>query len=119
MPAEATVYRRETDQRSKPPGVPNPLDPHRPIHAVLFDLDGTLYDQRRMRMLMAAELLRLGLRRPTHVPRIWKALRAYRCAQERLRTDLDCRVDLTTQIERAAARAGLTATATETVVDEW
>src|SRR6266545_5031341 len=101
------------------PTVKNPVEPGRRIRAVLFDLDGTLYDQRRMRMLMAAELLRLGLRRPMYAPRILNALRTYRREQELLRSDLGRTVDLTTQSDRAAARTGLTVTATERVVDEW
>src|SRR4029453_13260296 len=40
-------------QPSRPPStLVNPLDSDRRIAAVLFDLDGTLYDQRRMRALM-------------------------------------------------------------------
>jgi capsular exopolysaccharide synthesis family protein len=38
------------------PSLRNPLDPHRPIRAVLFDLDGTLYRQDQLRRRMAVGL---------------------------------------------------------------
>ena len=45
-------------------GLPNPLGGARPIQAVLFDLDGTLYRQPTMRLLMAIELTSLPLSAP-------------------------------------------------------
>jgi FMN phosphatase YigB (HAD superfamily) len=93
----------------------NPCDSQRRIRAVLFDLDGTLYHLGRMRALMAVELLSL-LARPGSGPRRWRALAAYRKAQEHLRTTANAS---TTQIELAAARAGITTYELEQIVDEW
>ena len=44
--------------------VRNPVSPTRRIRAVLFDVDGTLYRQRPLRLLMAAELCALAFRHP-------------------------------------------------------
>jgi len=40
---------------------------HLPIQAVIFDLDGTLYDQRKLRCLMALEMLGQILRHPATI----------------------------------------------------
>jgi hypothetical protein len=74
MRADAAIAAvRATAPATAGPGVRNPLDPARRIRAVLFDLDGTLYDQRRMRTLMAMELAAMLLRRPFQAPRNWRA----------------------------------------------
>jgi phosphoglycolate phosphatase/putative hydrolase of the HAD superfamily len=65
--------------------LPNPLGGPRPIRAVLFDLDGTLYRQPPMRLLMALELSSLPLSAPRRFSKRLHALRLYRQAQERLR----------------------------------
>jgi phosphoglycolate phosphatase/putative hydrolase of the HAD superfamily len=53
--------------------------------AVLFDLDGTLYDQRRLRIRIACRLAGALLRRPYYAKQTIECLRAYRRAQEQLR----------------------------------
>jgi FMN phosphatase YigB (HAD superfamily) len=60
------------------------------IRAVLFDVDGTLYRQAPLRVLMAGELAVLPWlhRPPQQVPRLWKVLSAFRKVREELR-DLD------------------------------
>jgi hypothetical protein len=45
-------------------GLRHPLDPARSIRGVVFDLDGTLYRQRPVRVCMAVELAALPLARP-------------------------------------------------------
>src|SRR5688500_2693868 len=89
MSADTAYAIRDTVRAEAAPGggLPNPLDPERRIRAVLFDLDGTLYRQAPLRALMALELLALPLIfNPVRAPRHWRALGAYRRAQEHLRT---------------------------------
>jgi FMN phosphatase YigB (HAD superfamily) len=100
-------------------GVRNPLDPRQRIRAVLFDLDGTLYDQRRMRVLMAAELLTLPLSRPLSAPRRLRALSAYRKAQKILRDKPFSVTGPRKQLEFAAERVDMTPGELEHVVREW
>jgi FMN phosphatase YigB (HAD superfamily) len=85
---------------------------------VLFDVDGTLYRQRPLRLLMAAELATLAFTRPLRAPRIWRALSEYRRAQEVLRHQRDG-ADAARQLEVAAARAGMTTKELSALVDEW
>jgi FMN phosphatase YigB (HAD superfamily) len=117
----STASSRVPSSRDASAGLFNPLDPDRRVAAVLFDLDGTLYDQRRLRALMAAELMTLPLTRPTVALRSWRGLAAFRRAQEQLRHngDGDIRSWSRRQIERAAADAGLTAFELGPIVDEW
>ncbi len=56
-----------------------------PLKAIVFDLDGTLYDQRPLRQAMLARLVRAHALRPMRGLRTVRALSAYRSAQERLR----------------------------------
>ena len=98
--------------------VRNPLAPDRRIRAVLFDVDGTLYRQRPLRLRMAVELGTLAFTHPFRAPTIWRALAEYRKAQETLRTQHDG-ADAGRQIAVAAERAGLTATDVAAIVDEW
>jgi HAD superfamily hydrolase (TIGR01549 family) len=95
---------------------PGPLDPGRPIAAVLFDVDGTLYDQKRLRRLMAAELATLPVWRPLTAMRILRGLQAFRHAQEELRAQQSAPGQ---QLQLAAGRAGLEPEELEQIVDEW
>src|SRR5258705_9994071 len=101
------------------PTVKNPVDPGGRIRAVLFDLDGTLYDQRRMRTLMAMELAAMLLRRPFQAPRSWRTLAAFRKAQESLRRDRRSRPGATGQLEEAAARLRMPLEEVDAIVTEW
>jgi FMN phosphatase YigB (HAD superfamily) len=62
-----------------------PSAPAAPIRAVVLDVDGTLYDQRRLRRAMGARLLAAAARAPRATLRDVRVLRAYRHAQEALR----------------------------------
>ena len=88
------------------------------ITAVLFDLDGTLYHQRPLRMRMARELALFVLRRPVEGGRTARVLRAFRHAQETLRMR-GVPYDEDVQIEEAASRVGLDTRAVRAVVREW
>lgn len=92
------------------------------VHAVLFDLDGTLYRQRPLRSLMALELARMPLEGLVKAPRRWRALGAFRAAQERLRESAHSATfdDPTrAQLAVAAAASGLPVAEVEALVDDW
>ncbi len=99
------------------PTLPSPVDASARIKAVLFDLDGTLYRQFPVRGLMALELLTMPAHQPLLAPRRWRALRAYRRAQEQLRS-ADGRPSLS-QTAIAAARTGLPVAEIEQLANEW
>jgi len=101
------------------PSVKNPLGSGPPIRAVLFDLDGTLYHQRRMRALMAMELTALVCRRPLQAPRSWRTLAAFRSAQEALRLEEASAGASARQLEIAARQTGLTVDEVDAIVSEW
>ena len=92
------------------------------IRAVLFDLDGTLYRQAPMRLLMAGELATVPWmrRHPRGVPRLWKQLRAFREAREALRA-LGRPAELLERLQYSvpAERSGMPPTEIEEAVAEW
>src|SRR4051794_4425192 len=55
------------------------------LRAIVFDVDGTLYDQGRLRRAMLRTLVQAHLLRPVTGWRTAAVLRAYRRAQEELR----------------------------------
>jgi putative hydrolase of the HAD superfamily len=95
------------------------VDGSGPIRAVLFDLDGTLYQQRRMRTLMALELATLAFSRPLQAPVSWRVLSEFRKAQEALRGRETTRGGALEQLEMAARRTGMSADRVEAIVAEW
>lgn len=101
------------------PSVKNPLGSGRPVRGVLFDLDGTLYHQNRMRALMAMELAALVCRRPLQAPRSWRTLAAFRSAQETLRLEPASPDAAARQLEMAASRTGMSTAEVESIVNEW
>ena len=88
------------------------------LRAVLFDLDGTLYRQPPLRALMAFELATLPLSGPLRAPRRLKALRAYRSAQEHLRTRSGL-IPADAQIAAAAHASGLPVAEVAALVEDW
>ena len=100
-------------------GLPSPFDRTKRLHAVLFDVDGTLYSQRLLQMLMMIELLALPVRRPLGWWRTWRTIAAYRSAQESLRVSNTARMSLAAQIETAATGAGVPPAEVEQIVREW
>lgn len=92
------------------------------IRAVLFDVDGTLYHQRPLRALMAAELGVTPWARhaPWQVPRLWRVLSAFRTVREELRELGRADAPLARlQFTSAADRAGVEASEVERAVEEW
>jgi HAD superfamily hydrolase (TIGR01549 family) len=93
---------------------------HRPLRAVLFDLDGTLYHQAPLRALMALELATLFLRgSPAAASRTIRALAAFRRVREELRqAEPDTPLERL-QYEAAARRAGVPVAELEAWAREW
>jgi FMN phosphatase YigB (HAD superfamily) len=93
------------------------------LDALLFDVDGTLYDQRALRVVMAWELVKAACVRPRQTRREVAVLRAYRRAQEELREEtIDDAVarDLATeQLRRAAQRSGVARADHGAIVRAW
>ena len=92
------------------------------IRAVLFDVDGTLYHQEPLRLLMAGELGAGAWVRhaPWNVPRLWRMLSVFRRVREELRglgrpDEPLARLQYT----RAAERAGVPVNEMEAAVEEW
>jgi putative hydrolase of the HAD superfamily len=61
----------------------------RKIKGVLFDVDGTLYYQFPVRVIMIAYLISMNILNPRELIRKIKIIKAYRIAQEQLRTSID------------------------------
>jgi HAD superfamily hydrolase (TIGR01549 family) len=98
----------------------NPAGQAERIAGILFDLDGTLYDQVRLRALMAVELLAAPLWLGPGARSRWRVLRAYRAAHERLRTSSSPEEPIATrQLREAAATGGVTEALAAAWVEEW
>ena len=92
------------------------------IKAVLFDMDGTLYLQPRLRALMAGELVTVPWlhHAPWRVKRVWTALKVFRGVREDLRSLGRPDVSLERlQYSEAASRARMAVAEMEQVVAEW
>lgn len=104
-------------------GIRNPLDPETRIRAMLFDLDGTLYRQAPLRAVMALELLTMPLLfNPVRAPRHWKAVGAYRRAQEHLRAqepEWHTEPLGRAQLMAAGSHADMPLPELEGLIDEW
>lgn len=98
------------------------LDEEAPLRAVLFDVDGTLYYQQRLRLLVMAELALLPLeaRSFARARRTWRILRVFREVREELRgrgAGEESLADL--QYTEAARVLGEERARVEAVVGEW
>jgi FMN phosphatase YigB (HAD superfamily) len=87
--------------------------------AWLIDLDGTLYDARPVKLLMAIELIFAG-------PRVWRLISQFRKAHEELRAcpDADAAEDSTRssferQLALAAERAGADIDLARRTITKW
>lgn len=88
------------------------------VRAVVFDLDGTLYVQRPVRLRMAAELASFVAGRPVHGLRTMRLLKNYRAAQEVLRSGR-APYDPDHQVAVAAERSGIARRDAASIVEEW
>jgi HAD superfamily hydrolase (TIGR01549 family) len=115
--ASTTALRQSGVERGR---LRNPARQAEQIAGILFDLDGTLYDQPRLRALMAVELLAAPLWLGPRARHRWRVLRAYRDAQERLRTSCSREESIVTrQLREAAAIGGVSETVAAAWVEEW
>ena len=89
-------------------------------NAVLFDLDGTLYDQSPLRRTMLVELMRHAARSPRAGRRILRRLRQFRQTRENLRALGDSAPSLEeVQYSEPAAQIGEDPAALRDTVIEW
>ena len=93
-----------------------PVDWQR-ARAVVFDVDGTLYDQGALRRRMAWELAGRCLTRPATLAEA-RILRSFRALREALAEEEATGIGKL-QYERSAQRLGLPAARVEAVVEEW
>jgi phosphoglycolate phosphatase/putative hydrolase of the HAD superfamily len=92
------------------------------IRAVLFDVDGTLYHQPPLRLLMAGELGTASWLQhaPWNVPRLWRMLSVFRDVREELRALGRSDEPLARlQYTKAAERAEVAVDDMEEAVEEW
>jgi len=95
-------------------------DNDKPIEAVIYDVDGTMYHLKRMRRLMARQLMVAFLRSPVRTWRDVRVIGAYRKAQELLRGGGE--VDFSggdPQLAVAARQLGRPVEAIQPRIDEW
>jgi len=124
MTAAVVNIRRLADPQAPtapvgPVGLVNPLDRTGRIRGVLFDVDGTLYRQSLLRACMALELLTMPIVSRGRARRHWRAIRAYRQAQESLRASGGSGTPGDRQIAAAAARSGMSESDVRQLVDTW
>ncbi|HEX8363623.1 MAG TPA: HAD family hydrolase [Longimicrobium sp.] len=90
------------------------------LRALVFDVDGTLYDQRAMRLAMLRRLAVACVRNPRSGARTLRVIRAYRRAQEEMRlAPAGTGLLADAQIDLACARSGLSRQVVGDTVAEW
>ena len=87
------------------------------VRAVVFDVDGTLYDQRPLRLRMTRELAARCLASPATLGEV-RILRTFRKVREALAEEEAASV-IRPQYERTATRLGIAPDRVEEVVAEW
>ncbi|MEO8695721.1 MAG: HAD family hydrolase [Acidimicrobiales bacterium] len=88
------------------------------IEAVVFDVDGTMYDQSRLRRAMLLRLIRAYALHPLQGRQVARVIRAYRRAQEELRESKGVDPALQ-QATVAAGRTGLATEEVERITMRW
>lgn len=104
------------------PAHETPSAPPIEVAGVLFDLDGTLYDQPKLRRAMVVELVRAAVRAPRRTAEAVRRLRLFRSMREELRGPAEdaARAPLgDRQFDVPAARLGITPEALRGTVEEW
>jgi len=90
------------------------------LGGVLFDVDGTLYDQGKLRLLMGLELVRFALGHGTRAAGLVRSIVCFRRTREALRALGQPAGSLEElQYREAARRAGTDETQMREVVEEW
>ncbi len=97
-----------------------PSNTDRPLRAVLFDVDGTLYRLGPMRRRMRARLVAECLKHPARGYTAIRLLSAYRKAQEHLRREAQTHSDIAAaQLAAACVAARLSKEAAAPVIRHW
>ncbi len=97
-----------------------PVDADDDIKGVIFDVDGTLYWQTPIRIIMAIWLSFVYALRPFHLLKIINVIRSYRKAQEHLRFEQNPQPkNLKRQIELASRMSEETFDSVNEIVAEW
>jgi phosphoglycolate phosphatase-like HAD superfamily hydrolase len=92
----------------------------RAVAAIILDVDGTMYDQTRVRRTMLVRILKANAFDPGSLLRTVRIVRAYRGAQEELRSAEQASHDLAEeQCRRAADRLGIDVGIVRDTVDRW
>ena len=86
------------------------------VQGVIFDVDGTLYDQSSLRWRIASQVVGAYWAKPTKGIRVIQVLKAYREAHEELRNQ-PFSADL--QLDAAVAKCGYSTTEVRATIDEW
>jgi HAD superfamily hydrolase (TIGR01509 family) len=89
------------------------------LTTIVFDVDGTLYEQSGLRRAMFLRLLRHVVTHPGEGVAVFRALRAYRHAQELLRGAAIDGTLAEAQIRLACERSGQPSHALVAIVDRW
>jgi putative hydrolase of the HAD superfamily len=104
----------EVDKRAEPDSTE--IEALDRVQGVIFDVDGTLYDQRALRWRMLHRIVSAHWTRPTNGVRVIRALQAYRQAHEDLRNQAFS-PDL--QLAAAAAKCGYTVAEVRVTIGQW
>jgi putative hydrolase of the HAD superfamily len=88
------------------------------IEAVVFDVDGTLYDQVRLRRAMLLRLIRVHALHPLRGWKVARVIRAYRRAQEELRASTSDE-PARRQAALAAGRTGVPTEEVQRITGRW
>jgi HAD superfamily hydrolase (TIGR01509 family) len=86
------------------------------VQGVIFDVDGTLYDQGALRRKMLQRIVSAHWIRPLRLVRVMRALQAYRKAHEDLRNQV---YSADSHLALAAAKCGYTAAEMRLTVGQW
>lgn len=89
------------------------------IRALLLDLDGTLYDRRRLHLRIFFDLLQAYGNAPVSGYHTVRALRAFRQAQETLRSSEACGDIAALQLQLACRQSGHSPTFVAACVRQW
>jgi putative hydrolase of the HAD superfamily len=87
--------------------------------AVLFDVDGTLYDFGMLRFFLAVHIFLAGIRHPRRTLKEARILMHYRRALEWMRHHPSAGVHADSQIERVASVTGIAPQEIRATVDRW
>ncbi len=104
----------EVENRTRPESIQ--IEMVARVQGIIFDVDGTVYDQNALRWRMIRRIVAAHWTRPTKGVRVVRALQAYRQAHEELRNQ-DFSADL--QLAAAAVKCGYGVAEVRMAVNQW